>query len=93
MEIEDWRSMIDQIDSEILRLLNRRAELTVEIGKIKKRRRLPIHSPGRETLIIKRVVNVNSGPLSSEGVRRIFERIIDESRKLEKDVLKYRKEE
>ncbi|MFQ5822981.1 MAG: chorismate mutase [bacterium] len=88
MDIEDWRSKIDEVDLEILRLLKKRAQFTIEIGNIKKQRWLPIHSPDREKLIITRIVNENSGPLSSDGVRRIFERIIDEFRKLEKDSLK-----
>jgi chorismate mutase len=88
MDIEDWRRKIDEIDLEILCLLNKRAELTMEIGKIKKAKQIPIHSPEREKLIIQRLVNANPGPLSGEGIRRVFERIIDESRKLEKDILK-----
>lgn len=88
MDIEDWRRKIDDIDLEILRLLNKRAQFTIEIGFIKKQKQISIHSPDREKLIINRMVNENSGPLSKDGVRRVFERIIDESRKLEKDVLK-----
>lgn len=88
MDIEDWRQKVDDIDLEILFLLNKRAELTIEIGKIKKEKQIPIHSPEREKLIIQRMVNANSGPLSCDGIRRVFERIIDESRKLEKDILK-----
>ncbi|MFQ5752083.1 MAG: chorismate mutase [bacterium] len=88
MDIEDWRKKIDIIDDEILRLLNKRAQFTIEIGHIKNQKQLPIHSPEREESIIKRIVNENSGPLGGDGVRRVFERIIDESRKLEKDVLK-----
>ena len=87
MDIEDWRRKIDGVDLRILELLNRRAEFSVQIGHLKNQRQLPIHSPDREKEIILRIVNGNPGPLSGDGVRRIFERIIDESRKLEKDEL------
>ena len=85
MDIEDWRRKIDEVDSEILRLLNLRARYSIEIGHIKQQRHLPIHSPEREQAIVERLVRENGGPLSHDGVRRVFERIIDESRKLEKD--------
>lgn len=88
MDIVDWRDKIDEIDSRILELLNRRADFCNKIGEIKAQRGIPIHSPDREKLIIERTQEENGGPLSNEGVRRIFERIIDESRKLEKDVAK-----
>lgn len=84
MDIDDWRRQIDVIDSEILRLLNRRAQCTIEIGKIKRGKQLPIYSPEREKEILERLRNENEGPLSGESLQRVFERIIDESRKLEK---------
>lgn len=87
MDIEGWRRRIDEIDLEILYLLNKRAEFTSEIGKIKKQKRLPVYSPEREELIVRRMTNSNPGPLSNDGVRRIYERIIDESRKLEHEFL------
>lgn len=88
MDIEDWRGKIDEIDQQILELLNERARCSIEIGNLKQERHLPIHSPDREKAIVCRLVDQNGGPLSGEGVRRVFERIIDESRRLEKDELK-----
>ncbi|MFQ5603495.1 MAG: chorismate mutase [bacterium] len=85
MDIEDWRTKIDEIDLKLLKLLNERALYSIEIGKIKKQKDLPIYSPEREVAIIARMVRENKGPLGNDGVRRLFERIIDESRKLEKD--------
>lgn len=83
MDIEDWRLRIDEIDSEILHLLNRRAEFSIRIGEIKNANNLPIHSPDREKFILRRVLAENFGPLKHDGIRRIFERIIDESRHIE----------
>ena len=84
MDIEDWRREIDRIDLEILRLLNDRARFSINIGNIKRQRNTPIHSPEREKTIIQRVLEENAGPLGGGGVQRIFERIIDESRRIEK---------
>lgn len=86
MDIEDWRQKIDEIDEELLKLLRKRSEYCTEIGKIKTQKGLPIHSPEREKNIMEKLIKANAGPLSNEGVHRIFERIIDESRKLEKDL-------
>ncbi|MCZ6820808.1 MAG: chorismate mutase [Calditrichaeota bacterium] len=92
MDIDDWRRKIDDVDKEILKLLNLRAAYSIRIGDIKRRDGEPIYSPEREVQIIARVVRENAGPLTAGGVRRIFERLIDESRKVEKDVTKGNKE-
>lgn len=84
MEINDWRQKIDAVDLELLGLLNMRAQYSVEIARIKKRKRSPVHCPEREKWIIESLLKKNQGPMTGEGVRRIFERIIDESRNLEK---------
>ncbi len=88
MDIEDWREKIDEVDTQILELINKRSEFSIKIGEIKIHKGIPIHSPEREKIIMKRMRKVNPGPLSDDGVLRIFERIIDESRKLEKDIAK-----
>ncbi len=87
MEIDGWRRQIDEIDSRLLELLNERARYSVEIGKIKKRLGLPIFSPERERKIFERLLAANTGPLSEAAVRRLFERIVDENRSLEKAVM------
>ncbi len=82
MDIEDWREKIDEVDTQILELINKRSEFSIKIGEIKTDKGIPIHSPEREKIIMKRMQQANPGPLSDDGVLRIFERIIDESRKL-----------
>ena len=84
MAIEDWRHRIDEIDSKLLRLLNERAQYSIAIGEVKKKQNIPVYAPEREKGIINRILSENAGPLPSDSVRAIFERIIDESRKLEK---------
>ena len=84
LEIEDWRDEIDRVDQELVELLNRRAHCAIEIGRIKLEQGLPIYLPEREREVVEHVVKINAGPLDAEAVRRLFERIIDESRSLER---------
>ncbi len=84
MEIEDWRRMIDEIDAQLVELLNRRSRCAFEIGKLKRARNLPIYSPEREQQVLERVRRLNHGPLDDDALQRLFERIIDESRRLER---------
>jgi chorismate mutase len=85
MHIDDWRERIDAVDLKILELLNERARFSLEIGKIKHRLNLPVYVPEREHAIYARMEHANQGPLTAAAVRRLFERIIDESRRLEKE--------
>ena len=82
--IEEWRRRIDAIDEQLVRLLNSRSQCVVEIGRIKRARGLPLYSPEREEALLERVLRDNPGPLDPAAVRRLFERIIDESRRLER---------
>ena len=82
--IEEWRRRIDAIDDQIVRLLNSRSACVVEIGRIKRALGLPLYSPEREGALLERVLRENPGPLDGAAVRRLFERIIDESRRLER---------
>jgi chorismate mutase len=83
-EIDQWRRRIDQIDQQLMGLLNSRSACAVEIGRIKRRLGLPIYVPEREAWILERVMRDNPGPLDPTAVRRVFERIIDEGRRLER---------
>jgi len=83
-EIDAWRNRIDTIDEQLVRLLNSRSACAVEIGRLKRRLGLPVYSPEREAWILERVMRDNPGPLEPTAVRRVFERIIDESRRLER---------
>lgn len=84
LDIEDWREEIDRLDELLLELLNRRAVCAIEIGRIKREAGLPVYSPSREKEVIEHVTGLNRGPLDRDAVRRLFERIIDESRRIER---------
>ncbi|MCI0525730.1 MAG: chorismate mutase [Acidobacteria bacterium] len=82
--IDDWRIRIDEIDLELVRLFNERTQCAIEIGHIKKRLGLEIYSPKREAEVIGNVTAANCGPLDTEAIRRLFERVIDEARRIER---------
>jgi chorismate mutase len=82
--MESWRLRIDAIDDQLMRLLNSRSACAVEIGRIKRELGLPVYAPEREAYVLDRVMRENPGPLEPIAVRRVFERIIDESRRLER---------
>ena len=83
-DIVEWRSRIDALDLQLIRLLNQRASCAIEIGRIKRRQGLAIYDPGREQVIVDTMLEHNLGPLDPTGVRSLFERIIDESRRVER---------
>lgn len=82
--LDHWRKKIDAIDVELVRLLNDRAQCAEEIGKVKLTLGLPAYSPEREEEVMKNVTSQNNGPLSLQAMKRLFERIIDESRSVER---------
>ena len=83
MSIEDWRRRFDEIDRKLLELLNERSRCAIEIGKIKRAQNVPIYDPEREGEILRRMKAENPGPLDEEGLQRLFERVIDECRRIE----------
>src|SRR2546422_10407920 len=82
--MEDLRRRIDAIDRRLVALLNERAGCAIAVGRVKQERALPIYQPAREEEVLGNVQRTNSGPLQSEALRRLFERIIDESRRIER---------
>jgi chorismate mutase len=82
--IDDWRRRIDAIDQKLVELLNERAQCAIEIGHLKRSEGLPVYQPDRERQILANVESANRGPLEDTAVRRLFERVIDEARSLER---------
>jgi chorismate mutase-like protein len=86
MNIEYWRTEIDELDRELLRLLNRRARLAMKIGALKKDAGLPCSDPERELAVITDLQKANAGPLDARAITRLFRRIIRESRDMETQI-------
>lgn len=84
MTIDEIRLKINQLDEQLLKIFNERAALALEIGEIKKELDLPIYDPKREKLIFEKMKKENPGPLDDDAIVRMFERVIDESRRLER---------
>lgn len=88
-KIENPRAEIDAIDGEILRLLNRRAEIALRVGAAKSSVDTSLCDPKRESEVLERLSKENSGPFDAQAVENIFQRIIDESLNLQQKT--YRK--
>ena len=84
MDIDDWRKRIDELDAKLVELLNQRSACAAEIGKLKHKDGQPIYSPERERQILEHVQQLNQGPLGNDALKRLFERILDEARVVEK---------
>jgi chorismate mutase-like protein len=89
-ELEEFRSRIDAVDRSILLLLNERTKVVEEIGRVKQKAQLPIYEPRREDQVFDNVTRHNTGPLTEQAVRRIFERIIDEMRSVQREQMEKR---
>jgi len=79
MKIDDWRRKIDAIDTAMLHLLNLRAELSLEVGRMKCEAGVPLRAPERELEIITRMKQANPGPLDGETIGKVYQLILDES--------------
>ena len=88
MSIEDWRHKIDEIDWRLVELLNERSNCVVEIGRIKQSTGEALYQPDREKKVLDAAVRSNPGPLPDAAIRRLFERILDEARSVERTVMK-----
>jgi chorismate mutase-like protein len=83
-EMEKCRVLIDDVDRRIVALLNERTSVVQDIGRVKRQTQMPIYEPKREDQVFANISASNGGPLTEEAVRRIFERIIDEMRMIQR---------
>src|SRR5262245_48357274 len=83
-KLDQYRVMIDDVDRRIVALLNERTSVVHNIGIVKRDANLPVYEPKREDQVFANVTACNHGPLSPEALRRIFERIIDEMRSIQR---------
>lgn len=82
-ELDVLRQEIDSIDERILELVAARVRVVLRVGELKRRHNLPIYDPERERRMLERLGQRASHPLDGPTVRRIFERLVDESRRIE----------
>jgi chorismate mutase-like protein len=86
--LDEIRRDIDRVDEVLVRLLNERARCVCEIGRLKKASGVEIYQPDREKDVLNHVRAVAcEGPLGPDAIARLFERIIDEARRLERRVV------
>jgi chorismate mutase/prephenate dehydratase len=84
MSLEELRKRIDEIDDELVRLLNERAQVVVEVGKLKSQTQGPIYAPDREKQVLEKVVRSNGGPLPDRTLVAIWRELMSGSFVLEK---------
>lgn len=87
LSVEALRAEIDQIDEVIVRLLDSRARCAYAIGRVKHAAGRPVYEPAREASVLAHVCEVNrslEGPLDDEAIVRLFERVIDEARRIQR---------
>jgi chorismate mutase len=82
--VDGLRDQIDRLDEQLVKALSARASCALEIGRLKKLLVMEIYQPAREEAVLRHVRSVNQGPLDGDAIARLFERIIDEARRLER---------
>lgn len=85
MNLDDYRTRIDEIDVQILKLLSERAQCAQQIGAIKRNESTPFYVPEREKAVFDKLVRLNEGPLDGNAIRYIYREIISAIRALEKN--------
>ena len=83
MDISDWRTKIDSLDEQIVRLISQRAQAAAAIGELKRTAQLPVYEPNREQAVFDHVRAVNPGPLADAEIVDVYQRIIDVMRTLQ----------
>jgi chorismate mutase/prephenate dehydratase len=82
--LDTLRAQIDSLDERIVGLLNERAKVVVEIGKLKQASNSPIYAPDREKMVLQRVRELNHGPLADRCLEAVYRELMSGSFALEK---------
>lgn len=85
MDIADWRRQIDELDRKLVELISQRAQAAHEIGKLKLGLGMPIYEPDREKIVLENARKWNPGPLPDRDLLRIYERIMDIMRQIQRE--------
>ncbi len=81
--LKTLRDQINAVDSQLIQLINQRAQLAVEVGRLKRAAGLPIYTPHREADVLRRITSQNSGPISNQSLEAIYREIMSGSFALE----------
>ncbi|MCC7124671.1 MAG: chorismate mutase [Acidobacteria bacterium] len=87
LTLDVLRAQIDTLDDRIVRLLDERARCASAIGRLKREVGKAVYEPNREQVVIANVKRVNAtldGPLTDEAIERLYERVIDEARRIQR---------
>jgi len=87
LSLPQLRKKIDEVDSKLIRLLNERTKLVLQIGKWKHNANAEIYAPARENAVLKRIVDQSKGPLKPESLRAIYREIMSSALVLEKPLI------
>src|ERR1700722_19817474 len=85
MDIADWRKKLDELDGRLVELLSARGRGAQETGRLKRNTNMPIYEPDREGIVFSNVQKMNRGPLPGRDLVRIYERIMDVMRNIQKE--------
>ncbi len=86
MSLKGLRKTVDSVDSQILKLLNKRTRIILDIGKVKKKKKKAVYVPGREKEVYEKLISKNKGPLPCESLKAIFREIMSSSLQLERPI-------
>jgi chorismate mutase len=87
LSLEALRDEIDRLDEVIVRLLDRRARCAYAVGRLKREKGMGIYEPTREATVMAHVKAVNAslgGPLTDDAIVRLYERVMDEARRIQR---------
>ena len=84
-KLREYREFIDDVDRRIVELINERTRVVEDIGRVKRDAEMPVYEPEREQKVFDNIRSVTADdPLAQEAVRRIFERIMEEMRMIQR---------
>lgn len=86
MNLRELRNKIDRIDKTIVKLINERTKLVVQIGRLKAKKKTGVYVPNREREVYNRVTRLNKGPLPSKALKAIYREIMSGALSLEKSL-------
>jgi chorismate mutase len=84
-KLESYRIQINDIDHKLVDLLNERAEIVMNVKKLKQKEDVPLYDARREEELVENIAKYNKGPLYRDNIIQIFESILRNVQILEKD--------